>query len=440
MTVITKIGKSESSSQEGAIQPLSQIGRSGLDTTLMSGFDFVLPKLRGTQGIKIFQEMQQTEPIIGATLMVYEMLARQAEWHVEPASDDPEAHAVSEFVESCFHDMSSSWHDTISEIMSMLTFGYAPFEIVYKLRGGLSGDPVTNSRHTDGRIGWRKLSIRSQDTLYEWCFDDNGILTGLKQMAPPRWNIVFIPIEKLLIFKLRSRKENPEGWGILTNAYRPWYFKRHIENIQGIGIERDLAGLPVVWVPEDMIKAEASPAQQAAYQIFKKMIKNIRRDEQEGIVMPLAYDEKGNKIYDLTLLSTGSRRQFDTTAILQNYILEMAVSMMTDFLLIGHEKVGSFALSSNKTNLFATSEGAILDIICEVFNRYGIPRLLEINNIDLKHAPNLVHGDIETPDLIELGDYIVKLVTTGMMAPDEKTESYLRRAANLPQKEMESLG
>jgi len=428
------------SDAEASPQPYSQIGRSGLDTTGMSGFDFVLPQLRGTRGVKIFREMQQTEPIIGATLLTYESLTRQAEWHVEPASDDPEDHGVAEFVESCFYDMSSSWQDTLSEVMSMLPFGYAPLEIVYKMRGGVSTNPMTNSRHYDGRVGWRKLSIRSQDTVYEWCFNDNGTLTGLKQMAPPRWNIVFIPIEKLLLFRLRSRKENPEGWGILTNAYRPWYFKRNIENIQGIGIERDLAGMPVGWVPPELLRPNASADDAAAYAMFKKMVKNIKRDEQEGILMPLAYDEKGNKLYDLTLLSTGGRRQFDTTAIMQNYDLSMAMSMMTDFLMVGHEKVGSFALSSDKTSLFSTALGAVLDIVCETFNRYGIPRLLDMNSIDRRRAPKLVHGDIESPDLTQLGDYIVKLVSTGMIVPDEKIEAFLRRSANLPQKDMGSLG
>lgn len=434
-----EISKNEKS--ESAPYSFAEKGRSGLDTTLMAGFDFVLPKLKGTGAAKIFQEMQQTEPIIGATLMIYENLCRQAEWHVEPASDDPIDHDVAAFVESCFHDMTSSWQDTLSEILSMLTFGYAPMETVYKIRGGKTGNKITESQHTDGRVGWRKLSIRSQDTIYKWCFDDEGMLLGLEQMSPPKWNVVFIPIEKLLLFRLRTRKENPEGWGILTNAYRPWYFKRNIENIQGIGIERDLAGLPVVWVPEEMLKPDAPDHLKAALNGHKKMVRNLKRNEQEGVVMPLAYDDKGNKMYDLTLLSTGGRRQFDITAIIQNYDLSMALAMMTDFLLVGHEKVGSFALSDNKTSLFATALGAVLDIIVETFNRYGIPRLLEINAIDLRHMPRLVHGDIETPDLQQLGDYVVKLVGAGVpMFPDEKLEAYLRRAANLPQKDMESLG
>jgi hypothetical protein len=35
--------------------------------------------------------------------------------------------------------------------------------------------------------------------------------------------------------------------------------KTRIENIEGIGIERDLAGLPVAWVPPDYMAPEARP-------------------------------------------------------------------------------------------------------------------------------------------------------------------------------------
>ena len=61
-----------------------------------------------------------------------------------------------------------------------------------------------------------------------------------------------IPMSKALLFRTKSRKNNPEGRSILRNAYRSWYFKRRIQEIEGIGIERDLAGLPVMHGPEGL--------------------------------------------------------------------------------------------------------------------------------------------------------------------------------------------
>ena len=47
----------------------------------------------------------------------------------------------------------------------------------------------------------------------------------------------------------------------------------------------------------------------------------------------------------------------------------------------------------------------------------------------------MVHGDIETPNLMELSDYVTKLAGIGInLLPDERMESYLRGVAHLPQK------
>ena len=62
------------------------------------------------------------------------------------------------------------------------------------------------------------------------------------QLAPPSYKQVVIPMEKCLLFRTQTHKNNPEGRSILRNAYRSWYFKKRIEEIEGVGIERDLAG------------------------------------------------------------------------------------------------------------------------------------------------------------------------------------------------------
>ena len=146
--------------------------------------------------------------------------------------------------------MQDTWTDTISEILSFLTYGWSFHEIVYKRRMGNTKNPTTKSKYTDGLIGWKKLPIRAQETLYRWEYDNEDNLLGMTQMPPPDFGTYTIPMSKALLFRTKSRKNNPEGRSILRNAYRSWYFKRRIQEIEGIGIERDLAGLPVMHGPE----------------------------------------------------------------------------------------------------------------------------------------------------------------------------------------------
>lgn len=419
------------------ISPFVEIGSTGL--TRFGGWisEEWLRDLQGIKGIKVYKEMRDNDPVIGAILFAIKMLIRQASWWVEAAGNTRQDEEAKEFLESCMKDMSHTWHDLITEILSMLVFGWCWNELVYKRRNGDSRDPAQKSKYTDGRIGWRKIPIRAQETFYQWVFDEeDGSVKALRQQPPPDYRIREIPIEKSLLFRTESNKNNSEGRSLLRNAYKPFYFKKNIEEIEGIGIERDLAGLPVAYVPPELLSPNATTEQKAVLSLIQRLVTNIRRDETEGVVFPAEELPDGKKTgYKLSLLSTGGRRQFDTTSIIERYDRRIAMTVLADFIMLGHEKVGSFALASSKTNMFSLAIGAILDSIQEVFNAYAVPRLFALNSFQgLSGLPALVHGDVESPDLKELGDYISSLAGAGFNVIDDEVENYLRRVASLPQK------
>ena len=57
-------------------------------------------------------------------------------------------------------------------------------------------------------------------------------------------------------------------------------------------------------------------------------------------------------------------------------------------ILIGHEAVGSYALSSSKTNLFATALGGYLDAMGDVFQAEALPVLWQANGLPLELMPH----------------------------------------------------
>lgn len=423
---------------------LIELGRTGLNRQGGVVYEEWLRELQGERWRRVIKEMTDQDPVIGAILYAIEMLVRQVSWRVEAASDAAEDQAAGDFVRECLGDMSYSWTDTLAEILTMLPWGWANLETVYKIRGGDSRDGRRKSKYSDGRLAWRKWSIRAQETLSEWQFDEEGGITGMWQIAPPDYDLVFIPIEKSLLFRTTTRKGNPEGRSILRNAYEPWYYSRNLRRIEAIGVERDLAGLPVAHVPPELLSSNATADQVAILAAITQIVTNIRRDEQEGVVWPLQYDDKGNPLYKLELLSSGGQRQFDTDKIIQRYDGRMAMSVLADFILIGHESVGSFALTRSKTNLFTVALGAFLDIIAGitadgqptgVVNTYAIPRLLRLNGMIPagRGMPMLVHDDVEPVDLAALGEYISKLAGAGFVLPSiEGLQEHLLQQAYLP--------
>ena len=393
-------------------------------------YEEFVKELVGVRGVEVYKEMANNDSTIGAILFAIEMLMRQCDFTISPGGNSQKDKEAAEFVEQCMYDMQETWSDTLSEILSFLTYGWSYHEIVYKVRAGRKKDNGLSSKYDDGLIGWKKLPIRSQDTLYEWKYDENtDELLGMVQCPPPNFQQLFIPLEKALHFKTKNSKGNPEGRSILRTCYRDWYFKKRIQEIEGIGIERDLAGFPLLTAPEDMDIWSDDPEMLQALARATSIVTGIRRDSREGLVLPNGWK--------MELLSTGSRRQFDTNQIIERYDQRMATTVLADFIFLGQRSVGSFALSDNKTQLFSLAVGTFLDTICEVFNSQAIPRLIDINGEHFKGItdyPKMEHGDIESPDLVQLSSFLKEMIGTGVIVPDDELEDFVRRAASLPEK------
>ncbi len=383
--------------------------------------------------------MVDNDSTIGSILYAIDMMIRQVNWEIQPASESNEDLQLAEFVKGAlFEDMSHTWADTLSEILSYLPWGFSYLEIVYKTRDGDTDDPTKRSQFTDGKIGWRKFAIRAQETLSRWQFDEDGGIQGMWQRDPTgAGGEVFIPIDKSLHFKTVSRKNNPEAKSILRNAYTSWYYKTKIATIEAIGIERDLAGLPVAWVPPEYLSTDASPAYQAILVAIKTIVTNVRRDEQEGVVFPLQFDENGNKLFDFNLMSTAGTRQFDTNGVINRYDQRIAASVLADFVMLGSQQNtgAGKALAADKMDLFATALTGFANQISEVINRHGIARLCKLNGFKATKLPELKAGKIESVDLTVLGEYVKSLSVSGFPlfpTADGKLETHLLEVAGLP--------
>src|SRR5262245_53625655 len=210
-----------------------------------------LSELVGQAGIRKFREMSDQSAIIGACLFAVQMLLRQVEWSCRPPVQTEEAIEYADLLEGMlFEDLDQPWSMLLSEILSFLPYGFSFFEIVLKRRLGLEPPDQPDGRHglpskfNDGLLGFGKIAQRSQDTIYRWSFDWTGEWEGLLQIDPFAGRQSYIPREKGLLFRATSYKNNPEGRSVLRNAYRSWYLASHTENIEAVGCERDLAGLP----------------------------------------------------------------------------------------------------------------------------------------------------------------------------------------------------
>ena len=422
--------------QGDRMSPFVELGTTGLKRAAGYVDEEFLPQLRGRKAVQVFKEMNENDPLVGALMFSIDRLLRNVEWTVKPGGKTAQDAKAAEFVEQCMEDMDQPWSDFIGEVLTMLPYGWSWHEVVYKKRGGQwNRNPKMRSKYSDDLIGWRKMPIRAQETLLRWVFDESGDVKGMVQLAPPFYRTTVLPMDRSLLFRYRYNKGNPEGMSMLRQAYRPWYMKKRLEEFEAVGIERDLAGLPVVKVPAEMLRAKPGTEQAKAVEAFKRMVKSVRRDEQEGVVFPMAYDQDTKQpLYSFELMGGGGGRQFNTDAIIKRYEERILMSVLADFILVGHQSAGSYSLHTDKTGIFRTSLNSIADTIADTLNRFALPRLFMVNGWKPEHLPTIVPTDVDSPDIAQLGAFMQAMAGTGVSwFPDGELENFIREAARLPQ-------
>lgn len=393
------------STNKNNIAIMTERGKSGIDWSQGNIYDDFLVDLQGLSGIRIYREMSDNDATVGSYLYAIEQAMKEIQWSVQGDSEEEK------FLESCMNGMSHSWTDMIGDILSMLVFGWSYFEIVYK-------------RNETGKVLWKKIALRKQESFDHWELSNNGSVLGMWQCPAPDFDFRFIPITKAVLFRTKLNGDNPEGKSILRTAYRSWYFKKHLEEIEAIGCERDLAGLPIMRPHPDLDLESEDPNVTQQLTWAKRLLSMLRRDEQDGVLLPAGWE--------LELLSSSGKRQFDISATISRYSKAMASTVLAQFILLGMERTGSYALSNDLTDMFFLSLECFADSIASTFNRYAVPTLFNVNGKQLNAYPKIVHTRLAKTNLESLSNFISRLAPgVPALDIDEDVKQYLKRRARL---------
>lgn len=255
-------------------------------------------------------------------------------------------------------------------------------------------------------------------------------ITSIKPVEPRR--TVCIEVDGPSHLFLAGRSMVPTHNSALRNAYRPYYFLKRLQEVEGVGAERDLAGLPVIKVPADLLSS-TDPAKKAAAAAYTDLVTKIRRDRMEGVVIPSDRDEKGNLFYELSLLSTGGSRQIGIDEAIQRYQRDIARSVLADFIFLGADGGGSLALGKTKVQTFTLAMEAYLNAIAAVVNEDLIPKIWALNGFDDELMPRAEPQAVSEEDLAALASFVQTMANVGFpIAGDRELEAVLRAKAELP--------
>lgn len=413
------------------------------------GDEILFPMLSGRELLVQMEIMAESDDTVGSAMFsMWSSISQVPFKHVAQidGSDndkDPKAREAAAFADTLLIDMKESFSDHLDNALRMIVMGTAPCEIVTKQRIG-----GTTSRFNDKYWGIKSLPPRSALSISQWVYSDDGKeLIGMQQMAMPGSD-PFIPIEKLLHYRTTASMENPWGRPLFKNAYKAWRYKNKMQEIEALGAERELVGLPVFEMPDEVIEeagevdANGAPTPaaikaQSKIQAAISAVRDTRLNKSGGLILPSdTYADEGNgdrtRKYNFRLVTTGGQRSIDIRQPIRDYDRAIARVVMQQFLQLGDRSTGSYGLSEDQSGMGVKALMALMGKICDEW-RTALVYVWRSNGFDMRFLPRLGYSQLTKEGLQQLGAFLSGLGrTAGLWETDVEARMGISKLLNLP--------
>ncbi|GAD29809.1 hypothetical protein PLEI_1462 [Photobacterium leiognathi lrivu.4.1] len=343
---------------------------------------------------------------------------------------------VAAFVESAFNDMNGmSFNQLLSQIFFNIIVDGASFHSpIYKVRAGsgLTEEENVSDRFTsdykDHLIGLQSFINIQTKSIYGFEGMDNSgangnhLPTGIIQQDDSG-NHTTVPWQRVAYSCPIPADGNPLGRPMLIGAFQSWWISNRLAQIMNVGYERNLLGIPVGRIPQDFMRKGATQDQKEVVSYVKKIVTQIKRNHQSGLILPSDTDDKGNKIIDVELLDGPDFDGENVLKAIDYFDAKTTAALSSQFVMTGERFED---LTGVRANMYFRSLDNILECVEDTING-EIEKLLKINNIKLKYRPKFKFGKLSlSMDAGSLSNIVNTTLTSGGLTPDEHLESYIR--------------
>jgi hypothetical protein len=428
----------------GPAGALGELGGSGLKVSAGRPDEEWNPKIRGRRWTLACREMLDQDATIGTGFTLIELVAHRVAWRLDIPKEAEGAQAArdaQQFVDECLNDMEHSLPDAITEAISgKLGFGFHVDEVVWKVRGGATDDETRRSKFNDGRLGIRKFASRAQESLDHWQFDEANTPTAFVQKDPVTGLLTEIPLSRCLLFRHRPRKNNPEGRSILRHSWLPYFYAKRIREGEAVGIERDFTGMPMFFVPPELLADTTTPQASSLISYLSTLMQQITTGERNGALLPSEVDENGKPTgWSFKLMASPGQKSIDPDKVIRRYEASIAMCLMVEFILLGTGNTGSWALDDGKQTRFGLFIEGILAEVQGVLQRL-IDKLCALNGIAPEFVPQLAFGDVRAPDLQQIAQLLLAAHQVDALDVDDGLRDWIRQVGNFPERAVDAPG
>jgi hypothetical protein len=291
-----------------------------------------------------------------------------------------------------------TWYESCINILTYLQYGFSWLEKVY--------EPNFSKKHSKYVWKLKKLAPRSQHSIEQWKFDDDGrTVIGLRQYPPQGLNLgatktynynsdpnSYMKRNKFMLFSWDSKNSSPIGVSPLNACYKAWKEKVLIEAMEVSGASKGLNGLVVLRVPTEHINKAAEDPESNEYKTLMALQQQaaLMHNGDQTFIM-LGSDVQGESgtgkyTYDFELAGvTGTATNVVSTDTIINERKKAILDVFgAGFINLGNEANGSYSLADAKTSLHAFFMEKHMLFIQSVIQNDLVKQLMEINRISLQ--------------------------------------------------------
>lgn len=296
-----------------------------------------------------------------------------------------------------------SWHDHLRHVLTMLAFGHAFFEQVYR--------PLEDGR---GRHALRKLAWRPPMTLSAIEVARDGGLVGIRQYGVRER----IDVSRLVAYVNEREGGNWRGRSLFRPIVKNQRAKDFIMRTDLRSVDRNGNGLP---------DYEAGP-DEPSLDAGKALVTNLRSGDMAGAARPT-----GSK---LRLLGVEGQLP-DMLAKIEYQDRQMFAAILLNFMSLGGNGPGSYALGAVQAQTFTNSLQSLAQQVCDTAQQHVIEDLVDVNFGPDEPAPRLVFERIGSHQAATA--QALKLLTdAGVLYPDRPLEEAVRQSYGLPPKQSQT--
>jgi hypothetical protein len=324
-------------------------------------------------------------------------------------------------------------------------------QALYRMLGNAIHATSLRRRASDGLIVYAAIAHRPQHTIERWNRPDEfSPWDSIDQRSTQSGQLINVSLDECWYSVDDTISDTPDGVGLLRHIIDHVRRLEIYEALEGKAYSEDLGGVPIGRAPlAEIERAVGAPGKTAAdvkaakdqrTQPLRDVLDKRKRTPDQSQWLLLDSDVYANADqtktnipkWGLDLVKSETPNLPDINTLITRVRFEIACALGIEWVLLGSGDNGSFALSADKTSMFASTLQTTLTELAYSATNQLARRLVAANGLDPDTCtPRLVAEPISTDAIETCTRSLANLAMAGL-PPNDPARNVIRSRMRLP--------